>query len=91
MPPGAAGAGGWSLSPTPSLGWSGRHLPSAAHQLSHSHGSKPPLPSCIVVTVLWCPIKKLSNLINYLCNLKSKIITTAKKVSENGTVLVWPS
>ena len=42
---------------------------------------------CAVVS----PIKKLSNLINYLCNLKSKIITTAKKVSANGTVLVWPS
>lgn len=39
----------------------------------------------------WCPIKKLSNLINYLCNLKTKIITTAKKVGENGTVLVCPS
>ena len=35
-PPGAAGAGGWSLSSTPSLGWLGRHLPSAVRQLSQS-------------------------------------------------------
>lgn len=40
--------------------------------------------------MLWRSIKKPTSLTDYLCNWKSKIISTAKKVSENGAVAVWP-